>query len=436
MRAAFYTLGCKLNQSETEALTHAFLSRGFFVVAMNEHPDLIIVNTCTVTSKAEQKARRVLKKAVADDPQAAVVVSGCYAQMAAAEIKALLPKAAVVPVEKKADLLDLPQFLLTDCSDGEPLWESVNRFFEATDSRPSDPFAFESAPGTSRVRSFVKIQDGCNNACRYCRVRLARGKAVSLSAAEAEKRILDAEAAGAVEIVLSGVNLCQYRDGEVGLTQLLERLAPRLTSTRLRLSSIEPDFVDEAFAAAVSHPNICPHFHLALQSGSSAVLSRMGRHYDAETAAAAIRLLQKAKEEPFLATDVIVGFDGETEAEFEETVRFVDDNGFHALHVFPFSPRPGTAAAHPKHPVAERVRDERAAALREVPKQRLRAYREKWGKRPADVVIEKVEALKGGGFRCEALSDRYLHFRFETDKKFKKGERIRNFFTDSLDFFS
>lgn len=436
MKVAFYTLGCKLNQCESEALARAFQSRGFFIVSLEEHPDLLIVNTCTVTSKAEQKARRILKKTAADYPQIVLIVTGCYAQMARAELEALLPSVIVVPAGKKAGLLDLPQFLLTDSYSGETLSASVIRFFSEHSEREKDPFAFESTPGLYHTRSFVKIQDGCNNACRYCRVTLARGASVSLPAVEVERRVAAAEAAGATEIVLSGVNLSQYRDGDIGLSGLISRLAPRLTAARLRLSSIEPDFVDESFVGAVSHPHVCPHFHLALQSGSTAVLKRMGRHYDARQAAEAIRLLRSAKEDPFLAADVITGFDGETDAEFEETKQFVIENGLHALHVFPFSPRPGTPAAHPKHPVPERIRDERAAVLRGCLQSRLAAYREKWGGRPADVIIEEVTPLADGRYRYEALSDRYLHFRFESDKNLKKGERIGNFFTASLDFFS
>lgn len=435
MKVAFYTLGCKLNQCESEALAQAFLSRGFFIVPPDDHPDLMIVNTCTVTSKAEQKARRVLKKAVADYPLVVPVVTGCYAQMARDEIGTLMPGAVIVPADKKARFLDLPQFLLTDCGEGEPLFESVRRFFDEENCRAQDPFAFESSPGLYHTRSFVKIQDGCNNSCRYCRVTLARGNSVSLPAVEVERRVLAAEAAGAAEIVLSGVNLSQYRDGAVGLSELIAGLASRLTTARLRLSSIEPDFVDETFVRAVAHPAICPHFHLALQSGSSAVLARMGRHYDALQAAKAVRLLRAAKEDPFLAADVITGFDGESNEEFEETLRFVNDNGFHTLHVFPFSPRPGTAAEHPKNPVPERVRDVRAAVLRSSFRKRLDDYREKWGRCPVDILIEEVIPLSDGRFRYEALSDRYLHFRFESEKKFKKGERIGNFFAASLDFF-
>ena len=270
MRVASYTLGCKLNQCESEALAHAFLSRGFFVVAPNENPDLVIVNTCTVTSKAEQKARRILKKIAEEAPGAALVVTGCYAQMAREEIQKTLPGAWVVSMTQKANLADLPLFLETDCPAGEPLAVSLRRFFLGADGK-SDPFAFESAPGLYHVRSFVKIQDGCDNACRYCRVRLARGKSVSLPFEEALRRITAAEAAGAAEIVLSGVNLSQYRDGASNLSDLIEEAVQRLTSARIRLSSLEPDFVDEKLVRAVSHPKVCPHFHLALQSGSSAV---------------------------------------------------------------------------------------------------------------------------------------------------------------------
>ena len=408
MRVASYTLGCKLNQCESEALAHAFLSRGFFVVAPNENPDLVIVNTCTVTSKAEQKARRILKKIAEEAPGAALVVTGCYAQMAREEIQKTLPGAWVVSMTQKANLADLPLFLETDCPAGEPLAVSLR---------------------------FVKIQDGCDNACRYCRVRLARGKSVSLPFEEALRRITAAEAAGAAEIVLSGVNLSQYRDGGADLCDLIEAAARRLTSARIRLSSLEPDFVGEKLARAVSHPKVCPHFHLALQSGSSAVLARMGRHYDAERASEAVRLLRNAKEDPFLAADVITGFDGESDGEFLETERFIAENGLHALHVFPFSPRPGTEAAVPKHPVAQRIRDERAAVLRKRSQCASEAYRQKWASKPADVIVEECVPLKGGGFLCEGLSERYLRYRFESPVERKKGSCLRNFFAESVDIF-
>ena len=186
----------------------------------------------------------------------------------------MLPEAVVVSMARKPELADLPSFLQTDCPAGEPLAVSLRRFFLGADGK-SDPFAFESAPGLYHVRSFVKIQDGCDNACRYCRVRLARGRSVSLPFEEALRRITAAEAAGAAEIVLSGVNLSQYRDGGADLCDLIEAAARRLTSARIRLSSLEPDFVGEKLARAVSHPKVCPHFHLALQSGSSAVLAQI-----------------------------------------------------------------------------------------------------------------------------------------------------------------
>ena len=161
----------------------------------------------------------------------------------------------------------------------------------------------------------------------------------------------------------------------------------------------------------------------------------MGRHYDAERAAEAVRLLRNAKEDPFLAADVITGFDGESDDEFLETERFIAENAFHALHVFPFSPRPGTEAAVPKHPVAQRIRDERAAVLRKRSQCASEAYRQKWASKPADVIVEECVPLKGGGFLCEGLSERYLRYRFESPVERKKGSCLRNFFAESVDIF-
>lgn len=434
MKVAFYTLGCKLNQCESEALAQAFLSQGFFVGTLADNPQIILINTCTVTSKAEQKARGVIKKTLRDEPQALVLVTGCYAQMAKEELEALDPRLIVVERQKKSSLLELPQFLITDKASTESLLEAVRGFFKG--EVKEDRFAFESQPGIYHTRSFIKIQDGCNNACRYCRVTLARGSSVSLPIEEVVRRVLAAEASGAKEVVLTGVNLCQYESEGEDLASLIERLTGCLTEARLRVSSLEPNAVNERLVKALSHPTVCPHFHLALQSGSTSVLRRMDRHYDAPTAATAVSLLRSGKTEPFIAADVITGYDGETQEEFNETLQFVKDNGFNALHVFPFSPRPGTAAAHPKNPVPERLRDQRAATLRHYSQKALKSFQARWQGQPMDIVVEEVTPLEEGGFLCEATSERYLRFRFVSTTKIEKGERLKNFFSNGVDFFS
>jgi threonylcarbamoyladenosine tRNA methylthiotransferase MtaB len=400
MRAGFHTFGCKLNQHETEALASAFREAGFAVSTAKADADLYIVNTCTVTSAGDHKARALVRSLVGEHPGVPVVVIGCSAQLEAASLARLGSDVVVVPQAEKGRLLGLPEVLRG--SGGLPRAEVI-RGFAGTTGPAADPFAFRITEASFHSRAFLKVQDGCDRRCAYCRVPLARGRSVSLAANEAALRAANLEARGFREIVVTGVNVSAWREQGAGPERLLERLLASTRRARIRVSSLEPESIDGTMAAVLSDPRICPHFHLPVQSGSDRVLEFMGRRYTGEMVDAAVALLRKAKDDPFVAADMLVGFPGETEEDFESSRSLVERLGFSQLHVFPFSPRPGTPAAGLKNQVPERVRGQRAAILGAMSRQLLATYRERWEGREVEALLEK-----GSGDRWLGVSGNYL----------------------------
>ncbi|MDR0383265.1 MAG: radical SAM protein, partial [Spirochaetaceae bacterium] len=325
---AFQTLGCKLNQCETGSIAAAFANAGFPVVADAVKAGLLVVNTCAVTSKAEQKGRRMIRAALNRNPLCSVIVTGCGAgaDMAGIEVSASGSserRVFLIPGTQKSRVMDIPLILAREGAfDQASLRAALERFCGAADggTDASSAFRFEAAPAGFRSRYFLKIQDGCDNSCAYCLVRVARGPAKSLSAEEALRRLRAAEADGAAEAVLTGVNIGQWNKACGGLPVLLKSLLAGTNRIGLRLSSLEPDIFTEDFFAALENPRVRPHFHLSIQSGSLNILKRMGRHYGPEAALGAIGRLRSVKKDPFIACDIITGFPGETERDFRETL--------------------------------------------------------------------------------------------------------------------
>lgn len=383
MRICVYTLGCRLNQCESEALADSFAREGFDVVREEEGAELYIVNTCTVTAKAEQKARRMIR--LFSSRAQAVVVTGCYAQMAQQELESLGSNIMVVPLVKKASLLKLAGHLRAAMSCTVDIVSALRSFVEPD----STVFDYSAGSFSYHSRAYLKVQDGCDNNCGYCRVHIARGPSVSLGRDEVIRRALELEAAGFSEIVLTGVNLTMYDHEGEGLGGMMLDLIPRLSpSTRLRLSSMEPDHIDSRLIEAVSSPAVHPHFHIPLQSASDRVLARSSRNYDRKHLEWVLDSLRRAKDDPFLACDVIAGLPAEGEEEFLITYSFLKDHGFAALHVFPFSPRPGTALYGARDRCEERVRDERAARLRMLSDELGVAYQARQAGRTLEVLLE------------------------------------------------
>jgi threonylcarbamoyladenosine tRNA methylthiotransferase MtaB len=410
---------------------------------------LCIVNTCTVTGKAEQKARRLIRNLITRVPEASVIVTGCYAELEPAEIRSLGERVAVVPGSAKDTLAELPSMLETAGASGtQPL--SAEIFFSLIQSwtqqhngATSSGTAVERDRASSgsrftlstddfirRSRASVKIQDGCGNKCTYCRIRFARGRPVSLPAAEALERVRKIEENHWHEAVLTGVNLSQYRDAAashagtdvIGLTGLLKTLLAGTEHIALRLSSLYPECVDENLAAVIADRRIRPHFHLSIQSGSDTILTAMNRPYRVSQVYEAVNRLRQVKENPFIACDIIVGFPGETEADFQQTLRLCRELTFAWIHVFPFSPRPGTAAFTMKPVVPQRIARERVTILTEIARANRAAYGEYWKGRTVEAILEASDHV---------LTENYLRLKVKNlPPELERGNLVQVRITD------
>ena len=397
MNVYIYTLGCRLNQAESEAVAERFQNAGFTLSAWSV-ADIVIVNSCTVTAKAEQKARRMIRRFA---ERSEVIVTGCYAELEKDAVLSLSDKVTVFSLKEKASLLSLPEHIRTALSAGMSAHEAIVSFTERSD----DLFAFDASSFQYHSRAYLKVQDGCDNSCGYCRTTIARGPAVSLPAEEAVRRALEIEAKGFHEIMLTGVNLTMYdHDGE-GLGGLVEKLLATLgDGMRLRLSSMEPDHVDERLLDTLSDHRMQPHFHIPIQSASAKVLERASRRYSIEHVEHIIERMRDAKDDPFIACDVIAGLPGEGDREFMETYDFLDRNGFAAMHVFPYSPRPGTPLYGARDRAEERVRDERAEKLRELSARHSQEYiKRQMGKRLEILVENGSEGTTGNYLKGSVL---------------------------------
>jgi threonylcarbamoyladenosine tRNA methylthiotransferase MtaB len=411
VKVALATLGCKVNQLETEAFAEAFKTAGFRTLPGNSgEADLFVINTCTVTSKAEQRARRIIRFVL--NSGSCLIVTGCYAQVDSPRLRALDPsgkKLFVLPGDRKSGLLDLPGFLAGELP-GSALAEVLARWFgEFSEPPGAGAFRFKPEHFSFHSRAFLKIQDGCDNRCAYCRVPLARGPSVSLGAAQVLTALRDLEARGQGEAVLTGVHIGHYRDGDLDLAGLVGYLLAETREIRLRLSSLDP----ESFSSLpLGNPRIRPHFHLSVQSGSDSVLARMGRGYRAPQIREAVQFARSLKEDPFVACDIIAGFPGERAEDFEATYRLCRDLDFAGIHGFPYSPRPGTPAYTFKPPVNEREAGFRVARLITLGTENRRRYAQRCLGRVVESLTEESSALPAG--QVPAISENYLKLLLRT----------------------
>jgi len=409
LRASFNTLGCRLNQLETEALASTFRSQGFFIGTWEDDADLYVINTCTVTSKSEQKARRMIRKISREHPSQPVIVTGCYAQMESGTLVELGENVSVIPLDDKDIIQDLAVYLAEehprDFLMRTRLWIQENLGLKQD---PQKRFRFDPDEFSFHSRAYLKIQDGCDNQCAYCRVTLARGDSVSLDSDRVIERLNKLSAAGYREIVLTGVNIDSYQSGTLDLPGLFRRITEETQGFRIRLSSLDPQTITEDFCNAVAHERFCSYFHISLQSGSDEILQRMNRDYTAEQVLKALEGLREAKEDPFIAADVIAGFPGEKDEDFQNTLRLLHEGSFAWAHVFPYSSRPGTAAERMDRQVPHGVIHERALALRNFSSRARRHYAQAQLGKVQQILIEEVaeDFIRG-------LSSNYLNCRIE-----------------------
>ena len=382
MKAAFLTLGCKVNQYESQAMEARFRALGYEIVPAGEAADVCVVNSCTVTAAGDKKSRQALRRLRREHPQAVLVLTGCLPQTDP-EAAAALPEADIVlgVRERGESPANVERFLQT----GE-------RIVAVRAHEPGEPFEPLAALGDGdHTRAFLKIQDGCTQFCAYCIIPFARGPLRSKPLDELRAEVLTLAAAGYREVVLAGINLSLYgREQGLRLPDAVEAAAAVPGIERVRLGSLEPELLTDAdIARLAAVPELCGQFHLSLQSGCDATLARMNRHYTTARYREIAAALRGAFPGCAITTDVITGFPGETEEEFSATCRFVEEMGFAMVHIFPYSERRGTAAASLPDPVPVEERRRRAARLAAVTGALAgRFYREQVGT-VQPVLIEK-----------------------------------------------
>ena len=356
MKASFYTLGCKVNQNETGALQQLFYENGFEIVGPSDAADVYIVNSCTVTSGGDKKSLQWLRRCKRANPGAVTILTGCYPQAFPEEAAAALEADVVTGTNARGQIVaDLRQFLATGqrVVDIRP-HQAGDRFEELPAEQP-----------LGHTRAFLKIEDGCNRFCAYCIIPYARGRVRSLPLDRLLEELRELAAQGYREVVLSGINLCCYgQDVGSSLAEAVERAAEIEGIERIRLGSVEPDLLsDETLVRLSKVSKLCCQFHLSLQSGCAKTLTAMNRHYTPEQYRAVVGRMRELFDRPLFTTDVIVGFPGESEEDFEESLAFVEQLGFLKVHVFSYSRRPGTAAAKMAEQIPEAVKAQRSRRL-------------------------------------------------------------------------
>lgn len=398
-RAALHNLGCKVNEYETERMKRALIDAGYEIVPFTEKADVYVINTCTVTAVADQKSRQMLHRARRLNPDGVVVAAGCFVQTAVA--KAGVEK---VLAETGADILlgnnektALPE-KIDDFLSGRNAVDDVIDINEKGLSFEEMGAPSGDAESLNRTSGFLKIQDGCDRFCSYCLIPYARGRSRSRTTADilSEARALSER--GLKELVVTGIHIGSFRGADDGasLTDLLEKLCDTPGIERVRIGSLEPVTVTEDFAKRLSmKKEICPQFHMSLQSGSDTVLSRMNRHYTTEEFAESVGFLRKYFDAPAITTDIICGFPGETEEEFEETLAFARRIGFYEIHVFPFSSREGTRAEKMPGQLPKAVKAERVNRLIAQQKEYKKAYMESFIGKRVSVLLEQEETIDG-----------------------------------------
>ena len=383
MRTAIYTLGCKVNQYETQAMEAELTRRGHTLVPFDGEADAYIINTCTVTAVSDKKSRQMIRQARKRSPHAIVAVCGCYAQTDPEAVEALEVD-LVMGTNDRMGFLDRLEALSPDGGQVVDVDDALRRR------------TFERLPAgglEGRTRAMLKVEDGCVNFCTYCIIPYARGPIRSLPAAESAAQAAKLADEGYKELVLTGIEISSWgRDleGRPELMDLIEAVCAAAPDCRVRLGSLEPRTITEDFCRrGTAIPNLCPHFHLSMQSGCDSVLKRMNRKYDTARYYESVRLLRDYFDRPGITTDLIVGFPGETEEEFVQTLDFVKKCAFSAMHIFPYSRRTGTPAAAMAGQCSNAVKEDRAHRAGEVARGLHQTWLESWVGQTLPVLFEE-----------------------------------------------
>lgn len=380
-KVAFYTLGCKVNQYETNAMMDMFRNEGYDIVDFEEMADVYVVNTCTVTNMSDRKSRQMIRRVKTINPNAILCVAGCYAQVAKDELKQLKDIDIIVGTNEKRDIVHLVENFnrekVDDVNDVMSIREYVN---------------WEATAYTEHMRAEIKIQDGCDRYCTYCIIPYARGPVRSRAAQDIVSEIKRIALTGVKEIVITGIHISSYGKDiseNFRLIDLLEQIDKIDGISRIRLGSLEPLIITEDFVARLKKLNkVCNHFHLSLQSGCDDTLKRMNRRYKVDQFESIVKLLRREIKEVALTTDVIVGFPGETDEEFNKTYEFLKKIQFSKMHIFKYSPRKGTPAAKYKNQIDGNIKEERSNKLLELSNKYENEFAAQYVGREIEVLFE------------------------------------------------
>lgn len=428
-KAALHNLGCKVNAYETEAMQHLLEEAGYEIVPFTQKADVYVINTCSVTNMADRKSRQMLHKAKRNNPDSIVVAAGCYVQTSEKEVLNDLSVDIVIGNDRKHDLvrlleeysLDSVNDTVDDINDGKHDFEEL--FIDQT---------------KEHTRAFIKVQDGCNQFCSYCIIPYARGRVRSRRFENVIAEVERLAANGFKEVVLTGIHLSSYGvdfEEATGLLELIQAVNAVKGIERIRLGSLEPKIVTEHFASELSKlDKICPHFHLSLQSGCDATLKRMNRKYTTKEYERGCELLRKYFVHPAITTDVIVGFPGETEEEFEQTKAYLEHIHFYEMHIFKYSKRKGTRAAVMPDQIDEQVKAARSEKLIALGHDMSKEFRKFYIGKNEEVLFEE-KAVIGDKEYFVGYTKEYVKVAKETAENLENqivSGRISGMLTDEI----
>lgn len=428
-KAALHNLGCKVNAYETEAMQHLLEDAGYEIVPFTQKADVYVINTCSVTNMADRKSRQMLHKAKKNNPDSIVVAAGCYVQTSEKEVLNDLSVDIVIGNDRKHDLvrlleeysLDSVNDTVDDINDGKHDFEEL--FIDQT---------------KEHTRAFIKVQDGCNQFCSYCIIPYARGRVRSRRFENVIAEVEGLAANGFKEVVLTGIHLSSYGvdfEEATGLLELIQAVNAVKGIERIRLGSLEPKIVTEHFASELSKlDKICPHFHLSLQSGCDATLKRMNRKYTTKEYERGCELLRKYFVHPAITTDVIVGFPGETEEEFEQTKAYLEHIHFYEMHIFKYSKRKGTRAAVMPDQIDEQIKAARSEKLIALGHDMSKEFRKFYIGKNEEVLFEE-KAVIGDKEYFVGYTKEYVKVAKETAENLENqivSGRISGMLTDEI----
>ena len=401
-KVALHNLGCKVNAYETEAMQELLEKHGYEIVPFQEGADVYIINTCTVTNMADRKSRQMLHRARKMNPDSIVVACGCYVQARKDDIPDGID--IVIGNNKKQNIVEIlenyekeknPDAQAGTPAKQEKAAETYQEILDINHEKAYEDLHLSTA--AEHTRAYIKVQDGCNQFCSYCIIPFARGRVRSRSRDSVLEEVKTLAANGYKEVVLTGIHLSSYGiDCDDNLLSLILAIHEVDGIERIRLGSLEPRIITEEFVQTIAQlPKMCPHFHLSLQSGCNATLKRMNRRYTAEEYYEKCRLLRKYFRNPALTTDVIVGFPGETEEEFETTVEFIKKIRFYETHVFKYSRRKGTRADRMPDQIPEQIKTKRSEKLLELHRENSKNYRNRLIGTTVEVLMEEAQEIDG-----------------------------------------